>query len=132
MMLAQRFMHLQRLPTPLASTIAGRLLPVRAAYARGPLLCGNGVRSSPTLSAVRSNAVIIGSSTTTSSTSASSASCVFTIPQQGYRSASGTNKLKAKLKAKHRRAKGGANPRGKSQLPKGQRKSRKKPLPGRR
>ena len=43
-----------------------------------------------------------------------------------------TNKLKAKLKAKHRRAKGGSNPRGKSQLPKGQRKSRKRPLPGRR
>lgn len=41
-----------------------------------------------------------------------------------------TNKLKAKLKAKHKRAKGGSNPRGKSQLVKGQRKSRKKAAPG--
>ena len=43
-----------------------------------------------------------------------------------------SSRYRAKLKAKHRRAKGGSNPRGKSQLPKGQRKSRKRPLPGRR
>jgi hypothetical protein len=41
-----------------------------------------------------------------------------------------TNRYKATLKAKHKRAKGGSNPRGKSQLPKGQRKSRKVAAPG--
>jgi hypothetical protein len=119
---AQAGMQRQRL----ATSGMGRLLPARAVCTIGPLLRGSGLRSPPpTMLAVRSNVLNAGTS------GSSSTSCVVTLPQQGYRSASGTNKLKAKLKAKHRRAKGGANPRGKSQLPKGQRKSRKKPLPGR-
>lgn len=119
-------MQRQRLATPLASGVVGPLTPARDACTLGSLLGGSAVRSPPTMLAVRSNVFNAGTS------GGSSTSCVVTVPQQGYRSASGTNKLKAKLKAKHRRAKGGANPRGKSQLPKGQRRSRKKPLPGRR
>ena len=120
----------QRLATPFISGMAGALLPVRAVCTLSPLLRGSGVRSPPTMLAVRGNVFNGGSSSSNGSNT--TANCVVTLPQKGYRSASGTNKLKAKLKAKHSRAKGGANPRGKSQLPKGQRKSRKKLLPGRR
>ena len=137
-MLAQRFVRrppkllhasvaalpLQRLAAPLVSGKVGCLPSARGVCTLGPLLRGGGFSTPPAILTVRSGTVGGGGG--------GSSGSVVTLPQQGYRSASGTNRLKAKLKAKHRRAKGGANPRGKSQLPKGKRKSRKKPLPGRR
>ena len=136
MMLAQRFVRaspkllhapvaalpLQRLAAPLVSGRVGCLPSARGVCNLGPLLSGGGFSTPPAIVTVRSGTVGGGGA----------GGSVVTLPQQGYRSASGTSRLKAKLKAKHRRAKGGANPRGKSQLPKGKRRSRKKPLPGRR